>query len=378
MDDFKFTLIREDSGTRARVGCLETPHGRIETPVFMPVGTVATVKSVRAEDLHHQVKARIVLANTYHLYLRPGPEILEKAGGIHRFMNWKAPVLTDSGGYQVYSLAEKRTITEEGVHFQSHIDGSKHFFTPEKVIDIQRSIGADIIMAFDECPPYPCTESYARQSVERTHRWLERCWDRLVGTRPLYGHPQALFPIAQGAVYPELREASARFVAALNAVGYAIGGLAVGEPEDTMYAMLDIVTDILPRQKPRYLMGVGTPSNILEAVARGVDMMDCVMPTRNARHGMLFTWEGMLQIKNARWQACFEPLNPDLFGEDGYTFAYLHHLFRAGELLAFQLATLHNLHFYISLMQKIREKIAEGTFSTWYPEIKKRLERRRN
>lgn len=369
MDSFSFQVLHRDSSSQARVGRLETPHGIVPTPVFMPVGTAATVKTVRSEDLRQLLRASILLSNTYHLYLRPGTDVLEAAGGIHRFMNWHGPVLTDSGGYQVFSLAQSRKITEDGVVFQSHIDGSRHLFTPESVVDIQRRIGADVMMAFDECPPYPCDEAYARRSMELTHRWLLRCAEQYEKTTPFYGYDQAMFPIVQGSVYPKLRTESARFVTQVPAPGYAIGGLAVGEPEDQMYAILDLVTPLLPADKPRYLMGVGTPANILEAVARGVDMFDCVMPTRNARHGMLFTWQGVLQIKNARWQKCFKPLNPDLFGEEGYTLAYLHHLFRAGELLAFQLATLHNLHFYLSLMETIREKIAAGTFAAWKDEV---------
>lgn len=369
MDSFSFQVLHRDSSSQARVGRLETPHGIVPTPVFMPVGTAATVKTVRSEDLRQLLRASILLSNTYHLYLRPGTDVLEAAGGIHRFMNWHGPVLTDSGGYQVFSLAQSRKITEDGVVFQSHIDGSRHLFTPERVVDIQRRIGADVMMAFDECPPYPCDEAYARRSMELTHRWLLRCAEQYEKTTPFYGYDQAMFPIVQGSVYPKLRTESARFVTQVPAPGYAIGGLAVGEPEDQMYAILDLVTPLLPADKPRYLMGVGTPANILEAVARGVDMFDCVMPTRNARHGMLFTWQGVLQIKNARWQKCFKPLNPDLFGEEGYTLAYLHHLFRAGELLAFQLATLHNLHFYLSLMETIREKIAAGTFAAWKDEV---------
>lgn len=369
MRGFSFQVLYQDTASQARAGLLETPHGTVQTPVFMPVGTVASVKALRSEDLQHLLNASIILANTYHLYLRPGTDVLEAAGGIHRFMNWCRPLLTDSGGYQVFSLAQSRRITEEGVVFQSHIDGSRHLFTPEKVVDIQRSIGADIMMAFDECPPFPCDAAYARQSMELTHRWLLRCFERFEKTAPLYGYEQALFPIVQGSVYPALREQSAHFVTQVSAPGYAIGGLAVGEPEEQMYAMLELVTPILPVDKPRYLMGVGTPPNILEAVARGVDMFDCVMPTRNARHGMLFTWQGVLQIKNVRWQKCFEPLNPDLFGEDSYTLAYLHHLFRAGELLAFQLATLHNVHFYLSLMETIRRKIMDGVFLEWKEEV---------
>jgi queuine tRNA-ribosyltransferase len=376
MCGFSFQILHKDPASQARMGQLVTPHGTIQTPVFMPVGTAATVKAIRSEDLRSVVKASIILANTYHLYLRPGTDVLKAAGGIHRFMNWHGPVLTDSGGYQVFSLAQSRKITEDGVVFQSHIDGSRHLFTPEKVVDIQRSIGADIIMAFDECPPYPCEEAYARQSMELTHQWLLRCFERFEKIGPQYGYEQALFPIVQGSVYPALREQSARFVTQVPASGYAIGGLAVGEPEEQMYAMLKLVTPILPAEKPRYLMGVGTPVNILEAVALGVDMFDCVMPTRNARHGMLFTWQGVLQIKNVRWQKCFEPLNPDLFGEDGYTLAYLHHLFRAGELLAFQLATLHNLYFYLSLMEEIRKKIMDGMFQAWKEELIPILSRR--
>ncbi|MCS6982044.1 MAG: tRNA guanosine(34) transglycosylase Tgt [Flavobacteriales bacterium] len=365
MEPFAFLVEATDCGGKARAGTLFTAHGPVPTPAFMPVGTVGTVKAVRSLELQKELQASILLANTYHLYLRPGPDILQEAGGLHRFMGWNGPLLTDSGGYQVYSLARTRSISEQGVLFQSHVDGSRHLFTPERVMDIQRAIGADIVMAFDECPPYPCSEDYARRSMELTHRWLIRCVERWQATEPLYGYPQALFPILQGSVYSALREASGRFVTQVPAPGYAIGGLAVGEPAETMYAMVELACDILPFEKPRYLMGVGTPVNILESVARGVDMFDCVIPTRNARHGMLFTWQGIIRIKNTRWQRCFEPLNPTLFGEEGYTLAYLHHLFRTGEILALHLATLHNLHFYLELMRAAREQILSGDFEAW-------------
>lgn len=374
MEPFAFVVEATDCGGKARAGTLFTAHGPVPTPAFMPVGTVGTVKAVRSRELQNELKASIILANTYHLYLRPGTDILQEAGGLHRFMGWKGPLLTDSGGYQVYSLAPTRSISDQGVLFQSHVDGSRHLFTPERVMDIQRAIGADIVMAFDECPPYPSPEEYAHRSMELTHRWLLRCVERWQATEPLYGYPQALFPILQGSVYPALREASGRFVTTVPAPGYAIGGLAVGEPEETMYAMVELACDILPVEKPRYLMGVGTPVNILEAVARGVDMFDCVIPTRNARHGMLFTWQGIIRIKNARWQRCFEPLNTSLFGEEGYTLAYLHHLFRTGEILAQQLATLHNLHFYLELMRVIRKHILAGVFDAWRHEVRTSLQ----
>jgi len=374
---FQFLILEEDSHSRARTGILNTPHGIVQTPVFMPVGTAATVKATTSQDLRDKIQAQIVLANTYHLYLRPGCDILREAGGIHAFMNWHGPVLTDSGGYQVYSLAQNRKITDEGVIFQSHIDGSKHLFTPEKVIDIQKIIGADILMAFDECPPYPCSYDYASRSLELTHKWALRCLEKMSETEGLYGYDQCIFPIVQGSTYKNLREKSARFLSDLNTPGIAIGGLAVGEPTDMMYDILEFLAPILPHEKPRYLMGVGTPENILEAIARGIDMFDCVIPTRNARHGMLFTWDGIIQVKNQKWKTCFELLNTQLFGEGGYSFAYLHHLFKAGEILALTIATLHNLNFYQELMNKAREQIVQKNFDAWknsiIPKLKSRI-----
>lgn len=333
----------------------------------MPVGTVGTVKAISQQDLKNDVQAQIILGNTYHLYLRPGCDILRAAGGLHRFNGWDRPILTDSGGYQVYSLSNNRKISEEGVTFKSHIDGSSHRFTPESVMDIQRIIGADIIMAFDECPPYPCDYGYAHQSLGITHRWLDRCFERIRTTEPLYGHHQALFPIVQGSTYKDLRIQSAEFVASKNAEGNAIGGLSVGEPHEIMYEMTELVCGILPKDKPRYLMGVGTPVNILEGIARGVDMFDCVMPTRNARNGQLFTWNGIMNMRNKKWENDFSPLDPDgdSFVDHFYTKAYVRHLFAAEELLALQIATVHNLNFYLRLVRTAREKILDGTFAVW-------------
>jgi queuine tRNA-ribosyltransferase len=362
-----FNLQHTDSGSKARAGLIKTAHGEIETPIFMPVGTVGSVKGVHQTELVDDVEAQIILGNTYHLYLRPGTEILEKAGGLHRFMNWSKPILTDSGGFQVYSLGDIRKITEEGAKFKSHIDGSSHMFTPERVMDIQRQIGADIIMAFDECPPYPCDKNYATESMHLTHRWLQRCMKRIDETEPLYGHDQFLFPIVQGSTYPDLRKQSAAFVAEQNCVGNAIGGLSVGEPHEDMYAMTDLVCTILPQHKPRYLMGVGTPANILESIALGVDMFDCVMPTRNARNGMLFTSEGIINIKNRKWADDFSPIDPKgtSFVDHTYSKAYLRHLFTAKEYLAKQIATLHNLNFYLWLVKEARKQIQANTFSSW-------------
>ncbi len=371
----KYSIEAKDALSKARAGVLETPHGKIQTPIFMPVGTIGSVKAVTQQDLKEDVKAQIILGNTYHLYLRPGTNILEQAGGLHKFMNWDRPILTDSGGYQVYSLSKNRKINPEGVVFKSHIDGSKHTFTPENVMDIQRSIGADIIMAFDECPPYPCDKTYARESLHITNQWLDRCFKRLDETTPLYGHEQALFPIVQGSVFPDLRKESAEYIANKGAFGNAIGGLSVGEPHEMMYEMTDLVCSILPSDKPRYLMGVGTPANILECIALGVDMFDCVMPTRNARNGMLFTWNGTMNMKNRKWENDFSPLDEsgDSYVDSYFTKAYVRHLFAANEILALQIASVHNLNFYLRLVEKAREKIIEGTFATWKDETVKRL-----
>jgi len=374
----KFTLQSTDKDSKARAGHITTDHGAIETPIFMPVGTAATVKGIHQQDLAQDINPDIILANTYHLYLRPTPSILEQAGGIHAFMHWDRPLLTDSGGYQVYSLADNRKITEEGVAFKSHIDGSKHFFTPESAIDVQRTIGADIIMAFDECTPYPCDYNYAKKSMHMTHRWLLRCQQRFEETTPKYGYNQTLFPIVQGSVYTDLREQSATFIANTNAPGNAIGGLSVGEPAEEMYAMADAVCSILPEDKPRYLMGVGTPINILENIALGVDMFDCVMPSRNARNGMLFTSEGTINIKNKKWENDFSPIdsNGASFVDTTYSKAYLRHLFAANELLGKQLATLHNLSFYLWLVRQARKHILAGDFTSWKNTMVRQMDKR--
>jgi queuine tRNA-ribosyltransferase len=373
-----FELIHSDTQTKARAGILQTAHGAIETPIFMPVGTVGSVKAVHQRELEESVKAQIILGNTYHLYLRPGLEVLEQAGGLHAFMGWKRPILTDSGGYQVYSLSHRRKITEEGVTFQSHIDGSSHFFTPEKAVDIQRSIGGDIIMAFDECPPYPCDYRYAENSMELTHRWLERCCTHADSHGGLYGYEQTLFPIVQGSVYPDLRKRSAEFIAGMDRPGNAIGGLSVGEPAPEMYSMAGLVCDILPWDKPRYLMGVGTPLNILECIALGVDMFDCVMPTRNARHGVLYTGEGIINIKNAKWKADMSPIDPNspVAVSRDHSRAYLRHLFHSKELLALQIASLHNLGFFLWLVGEARKQIQEGSFAPWLEVMRSKLGRR--
>ena len=374
----KFTLHTTDEHSSARAGTVETDHGKIETPIFMPVGTVGTVKGVPQQDLKENINADIILGNTYHLYLRPGMDTLQQAGGLHKFMNWDRPILTDSGGYQVYSLSDTRKITEEGVKFKSHIDGSSHIFSPERAIDIQRQIGADIVMAFDECTPYPCDFGYARESMEMTHRWLKRCQKRMEETQPLYGHEQALFPIVQGSTYEELRKQSAEFVAEQGAVGNAIGGLSVGEPHDEMYAMTGLVCDILPKDKPRYLMGVGTPANILECIALGVDMFDCVMPTRNARNAHLFTKNGIMNMKNAKWTNDFSPLDPDgdSFVDQYYSKAYVKHLFKANELLAMYISSVHNLSFYLWLVREARKHILEGDFVSWKNSMVKQVTQR--
>jgi len=374
----QFELISKDPKSSARAGKLTTDHGEIETPMFMPVGTVGTVKSVQQVDIVEEIKAQIILGNTYHLFLRPGLETLESAGGLHKFMHWDKPILTDSGGYQVYSLADQRKISEEGVHFRSHIDGSKCFFSPETAIDMQRSIGADIIMAFDECTPYPCPKDYARNSMHMTHRWLTRCVDAMDKTEGLYGHEQSLFPIVQGSVYPDLRKQSAEFIAKADCPGNAIGGLSVGEPHEDMYAMSALVTEILPEEKPRYLMGVGTPINILENIALGIDMFDCVMPSRNGRNGQLFTSEGIINIRNKKWERDFSPIDPNGSSslDSYYSKAYLRHLFAAGEMLGPQIATIHNLSFYVQLTKDAREHILQGDFAEWKNQMVKRLGQR--
>lgn len=373
-----FNLKHKDDKSKARAGELHTDHGVIETPIFMPVGTAGTVKGVHQHELKEDIEAQIILGNTYHLFLRPGLDVLEPAGGLHKFINWDRPILTDSGGYQVYSLSGTRSLKEEGVTFQSHIDGSYHFFSPEKAIDIQRSIGADIIMAFDECTPYPCEYDYAKRSMHMTHRWLKRCFAQMDATEPKYGHEQALFPIVQGSTYKDLRTESAETIASHDAIGNAIGGLSVGEPDEELYAMTDLVASILPQDKPRYLMGVGTPVNILECIALGVDMFDCVMPTRNARHGMLFTSEGIINIKNKKWEKDFSPLDPNgtSYVDQTYSKAYLRHLLRAKENLAIQIASVHNLSFYLWLVKEARKHIIAGDFTTWKDQMVPKLSRR--
>lgn len=366
-----FAVLSKDVNTSARAGILQMPHGNIETPIFMPVGTIGTVKAVHQRELDQDIQAQIILGNTYHLYLRPGTEVLHKAGGLHKFMNWNKPILTDSGGYQVYSLAHRRKITEEGVKFSSHIDGSWHVFSPEKAMEIQQFIGADIIMAFDECTPYPCEYAYAKKSMHLTHAWLSRCVDYLKGSSPKYGHAQHLFPIVQGSVFKDLRAQSAQYIAEQNQTGNAIGGLSVGEPAEQMYEMTEHVCDILPKEKPRYLMGVGTPENILECIALGVDMFDCVMPTRNARNGQLFTSEGILNMKNKKWAEDFSPIDPmaHTYVDTYYSKAYLRHLFTVNERLAGQIASIHNLGFYLWLVKEARRQIIQGTFAAWKKEM---------
>ena len=363
----KYTLLAKDRKSEARRGMLTTDHGTVETPIFMPVGTLGSVKAVHMRELRDDIGAQIILGNTYHLYLRPGTETLREAGGLHRFNGWSKPILTDSGGFQVFSLGDCRKITEEGVTFRSHIDGSKHLFTPEKVMDVERAIGADIVMAFDECPPGQSDYAYARRSLELTQRWLERCVRRFDETEPLYGYHQSLFPIVQGCVYPDLRTRAAEHAVALDREGYAIGGLAVGEPAEAMYEMIGVVNRVLPQDKPRYLMGVGTPENILEAIALGVDMFDCVMPTRNGRNGMLFTTEGIINIKNKKWERDFSPLDPAglCFADTDYSKAYLRHLIKSDEILGLQICSIHNLSFYLWLVSEARRHISEGDFSEW-------------
>jgi queuine tRNA-ribosyltransferase len=373
-----FDLLAQDPGTKARAGLLTTAHGAIETPIFMPVGTAGTVKAVGQRELKNDVQAQIILGNTYHLYLRPGLDVLQAAGGLHKFNGWDRPILTDSGGYQVFSLSGTRKIKEEGVTFRSHIDGSKHLFSPEGVMDIQRRIGADIIMAFDECTPWPCEYDYARRSLDMTHRWLKRCIQRLDTTEPLYGYEQTLFPIVQGSTFKDLRVQSAEFIAEQGRAGNAIGGLSVGEPAELMYEMTELVCDILPKDKPRYLMGVGTPANILENIALGVDMFDCVLPTRNARNGMLFTTQGIINVTNKKWADDFSPIDETLGGHAStfYTKAYLRHLMQAKEMLGAQIASAHNLTFYLWLVKEARKQIIAGTFGEWKPGMVEKLMRR--
>jgi queuine tRNA-ribosyltransferase len=374
----KFTIDHTDTQSSARAGLIDTDHGRIETPIFMPVGTAGTVKAVHQRELKHDIQAQIILGNTYHLYLRPGLEVMEQAGGLHKFISWDGPILTDSGGYQIFSLAAQRKLKEEGATFKSHIDGSTHFFSPERVMDIQRSIGADFIMAFDECTPYPCEKKYAKDSLLLTHQWLDRCIKQFNETQPKYGYQQELLPIVQGSVYPDLRKESAEFVAGKNCFANAIGGLSVGEPAEEMYAMTDLVCGLLPKDKPRYLMGVGTPANILECIALGIDMFDCVMPTRNARHGVLFTEHGIINIRNEKWKNDFSLLdeNGHTFVDRNYTKAYLRHLLVCNELLAAQIASVHNLGFYLWLVKEARKKIKEGEFIPWKTKMVKQVTQR--
>lgn len=374
----EFKLQSKDTNSNARAGLITTDHGVIETPIFMPVGTVGSVRAVHFHELEEDIKAQIILGNTYHLYLRPGIDILEKAGGLHKFNGWKRPILTDSGGFQVFSLSANRKLKEEGAYFRSHIDGSKHLFTPEGVVDIQRSIGADIMMALDECPPGNSDYQYAKKSLALTHRWLQRGWNHFCETEGKYGYRQAFFPIVQGCVYPDLRKESAKFVTDLGAEGNAIGGLAVGEPTEKMYEMIEVVNEILPQDKPRYLMGVGTPANILEAIERGVDMMDCVMPTRNGRNGMLFTKNGIMNMRNKKWADDFSPIEIDGASEVDrlYTKAYLRHLFISQEILALQIASIHNLAFYLWLVGEARKHIIAGDFKAWKDEMVVRVTQR--
>lgn len=373
-----FKLQLTDTRSNARAGVITTDHGDIATPVFMPVGTAGSVKGVHFKDLVQDVKARIILGNTYHLYLRPGTDILKEAGGLHKFNGWNKPILTDSGGYQVYSLTDRRKMHEDGVTFQSHIDGSRHLFSPENVMDIQRLIGADIVMAFDECTPYPCDYEYAKSSMELTHRWLNRCMARFNETEGLYGYHQSLFPIVQGSIYRDLRIKSAETITSMNAEGNAIGGLSVGEPVEMMYEFTELVCSILPKDKPRYLMGVGTPANILEGISQGIDMFDCVMPTRNGRNGMIFTSEGIINLKNEKWKNDFSPLDPEgtSIMDSQYSRAYLRHLFVAGEMLGPMIASQHNLAFYMWLVDTAREKIIDGTFTDWKNRMTEKVSRR--
>ena len=368
----EFIIEHTDPKSNARIGVIKTDHGDIHTPIFMPVGTIGSVKAVHMKNLREDIKAEIILGNTYHLYLRPGTEVLEEAGGLHKFNGWDRPILTDSGGYQVFSLSQRRKIKpEEGVWFQSHIDGSRHLFSPEKVMDIERSIGADIVMALDECTPYPCDHEYAEQSMNITHTWLKRCCEHFDNTEPKYGYSQTLFPIVQGSTFRDLRVKSAEFIASMNREGNAIGGVSVGEPTELMYEMTEICCGILPKDKPRYLMGVGTPANILEDIAMGVDMFDCVMPTRNGRNGMIFTWEGIMNMKNEKWKKDFTPIDAksDLFADREYTRAYLRHLYVSDEILGPMIGSIHNLHFYLDLVRTARKKIEEGVFAQWKNEM---------
>jgi queuine tRNA-ribosyltransferase len=373
-----FEIRKKDEKSKARTGILNTAHGAIRTPIFMPVGTLGSVKGVHHRELKDDIKAKIILGNTYHLYLRPGLEIIKEAGGLHKFIGWDLPILTDSGGYQVYSLSDRRKIEEEGVKFSSHIDGSRHFFTPEYAIDIQRVIGADIVMAFDECTPYPCEYDYAKDSMEMTHRWLKRCIDHFNETEGLYGYEQVLFPIVQGSTYPDLRKKSAESIASFNCLGNAIGGLSVGEPHEDMYAMTEVVCSILPEDKPRYLMGVGTPVNLLESISMGIDMFDCVMPTRNGRNGMLFTSEGIINIRNEKWKNDLSPLdsNGQTYVDSSYNKAYLRHLMISNEMLGAQIASIHNLGFYLWLMDESRRHIEAGDFASWKNIMVAKLDRR--
>ncbi len=374
----KFELLHTSAGSKARAGIFHTAHGAVETPVFMPFGTVGSVKGIHFKDLREDIKARIILGNTYHLYLRPGIEVLEQAGGLHRFNGWDKPILTDSGGFQVFSLGEIRKITEEGARFQSHIDGSRHLFTPESVVDLQRSIGADIMMAFDECTPGDADYDYAKKSLELTQRWLGRCMDRFGATQAKYGYNQTLFPIIQGCVYPDLRVKAAEQAASFNADGYAIGGLSVGEKEEDMYAMIEVVNEVLPPDRPRYLMGVGNPVNILEGIDRGIDMFDCVMPTRNGRNGMLFTRNGVINIRNNKWATDFSLVDPEgsSFVDHQYTKAYLRHLFQAKEMLGAMIGSIHNLAFYLWLVDEARNQIFQGTFKPWKEQMVKQMRNR--
>lgn len=374
----EFSVIYKDKETKARCGQITTNHGVIETPVFMPVGTAGTVKGVHIPELKNEIHANIILGNTYHLYLRPGVDIINKAGGIHKFIGWDRNILTDSGGFQVFSLAENRKLTDEGAVFKSHIDGSKHIFTPENVVDIQRKIGADIIMSFDECTPYPCEYSYAAKSLKLTHQWLKRGWSHYNSTSQIYNHTQAYFPIVQGSVYKDLRADSAKFIADIGAEGNAIGGLSVGEPVEEMYEMIEVVNELLPLDKPRYLMGVGTPINLLEGIERGIDMFDCVMPTRNARNGMLFTMNGTINMRNKKWEEDFSPIDEagTSFVDKIYTKAYLRHLVISGEMLGAQIASIHNLSFYLRLMQEARNHIKKGDFKIWKNQTIEKLNQR--
>lgn len=375
-----FIIDKHDSSSSARSGTIHTAHGQIQTPIFMPVGTLGAIKGVHTSAIENEVKAQIILGNTYHLYLRPGLEVLEAAGGLHQFNGWKRPILTDSGGFQVFSLSHRRKIhPEDGVWFQSHIDGYRHLFTPERVIDIERIIGADIIMAFDECTPYPCEYDYAQKSMHITHEWLKRCVLRFNETECKYGYKQTFFPIVQGSIYRDLREKSAEFIASMNCEGNAIGGVSVGEPTELMYEMTDICCRILPKEKPRYLMGVGTPANILESIAMGVDMFDCVMPTRNGRNGMLFTWDGIMNMRNEKWKFDFSPIDEqsELTADRIYSKSFLRHLYTTNEMLGPMIGSLHNLHFYIDLVKVAREKITDGTFSIWKEKTIKKITTRR-